>query len=224
MLVTLIVVEALVCAVSAAPVVAGWMAISALTPARGAARWAVVSLAIVPSYVAFALCLIAVSPLTIRLLRWHSPPDGEMPIAGLEWPLLRWVRYLAALHLPRIIGGTLFRGTPLWTAHLRLNGARMGRGVYVNSLSISDYNLIECGDNVVIGGGVQLSGHTVESGIVKTARIRLGNNVTIGVGSVVEIGAEIGDDAQVGALSFVPKHAVLPAGGVYAGAPATRIE
>jgi hypothetical protein len=39
---------------------------------------------------------------------------------------------------------------------------------------VSDYNLLECGDDVVIGGGVHLSGHTVEAGIVKTARIRLG--------------------------------------------------
>jgi hypothetical protein len=40
---------------------------------------------------------------------------------------------------------------------------------------VSDYNLIECGDDVVIGGAVHLSGHTVEAGVVKTARIRLGN-------------------------------------------------
>ena len=57
---------------------------------------------------------------------------------------------------------------------------------------MSDYNLIECGDDVVIGGGVHLSGHTVEAGVVKTAPVRLGNKVTIGLGSVVEIGVEIG--------------------------------
>ena len=96
--------------------------------------------------------------------------------------------------------------------------------VYVNSLSISDYNLIECGDDVVIGGAVHLSGHTVEAGIVKTARVRLGNNVTIGLGSVIEIGVEIGSDSQVGALSFVPKYTKLQGGVVYAGTPAMPIE
>ena len=62
---------------------------------------------------------------------------------------------------------------PYWTAHLRLGGARLGKRVLVNSLSVSDYNLIECGDDVVIGGAVHLSGHTVEAGVVKTARVEL---------------------------------------------------
>ena len=96
--------------------------------------------------------------------------------------------------------------------------------MYVNSLSVSDYNLIECGDDVVIGGAVHLAGHTVEAGVVKTARVRLGNNVTIGLGSVVEIGVEIGSNSQVGALSFVPKYTKLEGGVVYVGAPAKPLE
>jgi acetyltransferase-like isoleucine patch superfamily enzyme len=164
-----------------------------------------------------------VSPLAMRLLRWFTPPNDEMRIADLEWKLLRWVRYVASIHVARLFAGTLFRGTPLWTMHLRLNGARLGKRVYVNSLSVSDYNLIECGDDVVIGADVHLSGHTVEDGMVKTARVRLGDNVTIGLGSVIEIGVEIGSHAQIGALSFVPKHATLKGGRVYAGAPAVPL-
>ena len=95
--------------------------------------------------------------------------------------------------------------------------------MYVNSLSVSDYNLIECGDDVVIGGAVRLSGHTVEAGVVKTAPVKLGDNVTIGLGSVIEIGAEIGSDCQIGALSFVPKHARLPGAVVYGGVPAVPL-
>ena len=189
-----------------------------------ALQWALFSVAIAPSYVLFALCLMIVSPLAMRLLRWHTPPDAEMRIADMDWALLRWVRYGASIHLVRVIAGTLLRGTPLWTSHLRLNGARLGKRVYVNSLSVSDYNLIECGDDVVIGGGVHLSGHTVEAGVVKTARVRLGNSVTIGLGSVIEIGVEIGADSQVGALSFVPKYTKLQGGLVYVGAPAVPLE
>lgn len=164
------------------------------------------------------------SPLAMRLLRWQTPPDVEMRIADMDWALLRWVRYGASIHLVRVIAGTWVRGTPLWTGHLRLSGARLGKRVFVNSLSVSDYNLIEFGDDVVIGGSVHLSGHTVEAGVVKTARVRLGNNVTIGLGSVIEIGVEIGSDSQVGALSFVPKYAKLKGGVVYAGTPAMPLE
>ena len=71
----------------------------------------------------------------------------------------------------------------------------------------------------MIGGEVHLSGHTVEAGVVKTAHVRLGRGVTIGLGSVIDIDVEIGDKAQVGALSVVPKHSRLEAGVVYVGIP-----
>jgi acetyltransferase-like isoleucine patch superfamily enzyme len=146
-----------------------------------------------------------------------------MRIADVDWPLLQWARSMAATHIVRVFAGLLFCGSPIWTAYLRLAGARLGRRVYVNSLAVTDYNLLEFGDDVVIGDDVHVSGHTVESGVVKTAPLRLGNNVTIGLGSVIEIGVEAGDGCQVGALSFVPKHARLEAGAIYAGIPAQRI-
>jgi acetyltransferase-like isoleucine patch superfamily enzyme len=216
-LTTLVVVQTIVCGLSAAPVVLFWRWMAGIE--SPVARWSLISLAIAPSYVVFACCLMVVSPLAMRVLRWQTPRDREMVIADLDWPLLRWVRFGASIHLVRIVAGPLFRGTPLWTTHLRLNGARLGRRVYINSLSVSDYNLIECGDDVVIGGAVQMSGHTVEAGLVKTAGVRLGDNVTIGLESVIEIGVEIGSNAQVGALSFVPKYEKLAGGLTYAGIP-----
>ena len=221
---SLVTVQIIVCGVSAAPVVLVWQWLVPLAGSSPLARLALFSVAIAPSYVLFAACLMIVSPLAMRLLRWHTPPDAQLRIADMDWALLRWARYLASLHVVRVVAGTLVRGTPLRTSHLRLSGARLGKRVYVNSLSVSDYNLIECGDDVVIGGAVHLAGHTVEAGVVKTARVRLGNNVTIGLGSVVEIGVEIGSNSQVGALSFVPKYTKLEGGVVYVGAPAKPLE
>ena len=223
-LLTLITVEALVCALSILPVVVAWYFLQNIVPPSPAVRLSIWSLAIVPSYVAFALCLMVIAPGAARLAGWQTPADAHLSIADMDWALLKWVRYGASLHLVRIIAGSLFRGTPIWTTHLRLSGARLGKRVYVNSLSVSDYNLLDFGDDVVIGGGVHLSGHTVEAGVVKTARVRLDRNVTIGLGSVIEIGVEIGPGAQIGALSFVPKYAKLKGGVTYAGAPAVPIE
>ena len=65
------------------------------------------------------------------------------------------------------------RPTPYRASVLRavldvLAGARLGRRVYVNSLAVTDYSLLDFGDDVVIGDGVHLSGHTVEHGVLKT--------------------------------------------------------
>jgi acetyltransferase-like isoleucine patch superfamily enzyme len=221
---SLIVVQIVVCAISAAPVVFGWFWIASIVRADSLAWPVLVSIAIVPSYAVFAVCLLMVAPLATRLLAWQTPEDSSMRVSDVNWPLLRWARYAASMHVVRVIAGGLFRGTPLWTAHLRLSGAKLGKRVYINTLAVSDYNLIECGDDVVIGGGAHISGHTVEGGVVKTGRVCLGNNVTIGLGSVVEIGVEIGSNAQVGALSFVPKYTSLQGGTVYVGAPAVPLE
>jgi carbonic anhydrase/acetyltransferase-like protein (isoleucine patch superfamily) len=220
---TIVVVEALVWGVALLPVVSIWAQAFALTGSSGVVRVIAISMLVAPSYVLFALLLMFVSATTVRILRWGTPADVEMRIADLGWPLLSWARSMIATHIVRVFAGTLFRGSPVWTAYLRLAGARIGHRVYVNSLALTDYNLLEFGNDVVIGDDVHLSGHTVEGGVVKTAALRLGSDVTIGLGSVLEIGVEAGDGCQVGALSFVPKHTRLDARAVYAGIPAHRL-
>jgi serine acetyltransferase len=187
------------------------------------ARIVTLAMAFVPAYLLFAVALMLFSAVATRLLGWRTPADAEMRIRDLEWPLLGWVRYTVVTHIARVFAGTLLRATPVWTMYLRLNGAHIGRGVYVNTLGASDHNLLEFGSGSVIGSDVHIAGHTVEGGVVKTCTVRVGRNVTIGVGSVVMMGAEIGDGCDLGALSFVPKHARLEGGVPYAGIPVHRI-
>lgn len=220
--VSILVVEVTVCGLAVLPVVIAWVELGAWTFPGGVGP-VVLSLLIVPSYVAFALCLMIVSAVAMRLTGARTPPDAEMRITDMEWPLMQWARYMVAAHIVRVLAGSLFRGSPIWTMYLRLNGARFGRRVYVNTLFISDHNLLEFGDDVVIGSEVHVSGHIVEAGILKTGSVRLGHNVTIGLGTVVDIDGVVGASCQVGALSLVPKHTVLDGGAVYAGIPARRI-
>ena len=224
MVLTTLLVQAVVCGAAVFPLALAWSQILAATDSSPVLRALAAALLAVPSYVLFALLLMFASAVATRTLNWQTPPDLQMRIADLEWPLLQWARSMVAIHIVRFFAGALFRGSPIWTVYLRLAGARLRRRVYVNSLAVTDYNLLEFGDDVVIGDAVHLSGHTVERGVMKTARLRLGSNVTIGLGSVLGIGVEAGDGCQVGALSFVPKQTRLEAGAVYAGVPAQRIE
>jgi acetyltransferase-like isoleucine patch superfamily enzyme len=190
----------------------------------GVAATFFVSILLFPSYAGFALCLMIISAIATRITGLRTPPDAEMVIADMDWRLMKWAQYMAAIHIVRVLAGTLFRGSPIWTIYLRLNGARIGRRVYVNSLALSDYNLLAFGNDVVIGADVHLSGHTVEAGIVRTGGVRLASGVTIGVGAVVGIGVAVGPGSQVGALSLVPKHTALEPGQIYAGIPVRRLE
>jgi len=187
-------------------------------------RLVVHGMALAPAYLLFACSLMTLSAVTTRAVGWRTPQDATLRVNDLDWPLLDWLRYVIVTQLVRVLAGTLFRGTPIWTLYLRWNGARIGRGVYVNTLSIMDHNLLAVGDDTIIGSDVHLSGHTVEQGVVKTATLRIGQRVTIGSQSVIGIGAEIGDDSEIGALSFVPKYARLAPGGVYVGIPVQRLD
>lgn len=226
-LITIFVVETLVFGLSVLPAFLfwSWLATWAIPPAhRPLLHPTALAMSLVPAYLVFALAFAALSAGATRLFGWRTLPDGEWRIRDLEWPLLNWVRYMVSTHLVRILVGTLFRSSPLWTWYLRWNGARIGDGVYINTLSISDHNLLEFGDGVVIGEAVHLSGHTVEAGRVKTGRVRLAAGVTVGLNSAVGIGVEAGERCQIGAMSVVPKHSTLEAGAVYAGVPVSRIE
>ena len=219
---SIVVVQAAVFALALFPVAAVWVSV-ANGIERDLARAAAYSILAAPSYVAFAFLLMIVSPLASRLTAARAPEDALVRLADFGWPMMQWARAAAAAYLVRLVAGPLFCGSPAWSLYLRLGGARIGRGVYVNTVNVNDFNLLDVGDGTVIGADVHLSGHTVERGVLTTGPVKLGRYVTIGVGSIVSIGVDAGDGAQVGALTFVPKHMRLAPGGVYAGIPAVRL-
>jgi len=223
-LASVFVVESVVLGLSVLPAALFWEWHLRLRLPAAWMRIVFLAMAFIPTYILFALALMILSSTSTRLFGWRTPRGAELRIADLEWPLLDWGRYMISTHIVRMLVGVPFRATPIWATYMRLNGARVGGGAFVNSLALFDHNLLEIGDAAVIGSDVHMSGHTVEGGVVKTAGVRVGRNVTIGVESVVEIGVEIGDGAQVGALSFVPKFARLEAGKTYVGIPVRRVE
>lgn len=222
--VTVLSVETVIVGVAALPAFLSWTWVFTLAEPRSVQiRAMLAAMAFVPAYLAFALALVVLSAASTAVFGWRTRAGAAWRLADLDWPLLDWSRYMVSTHVVRVLVGTFFRSSPLWTWYMRLNGARIGRGVYINSLSVSDHNLLTFGDGVVIGEDVHLSGHTVEGGVVKTAEVRLGRNVTVGLGSMVGIGVEAGEGCIIGALSVVPKHTRLDARTTYAGVPARRI-
>ena len=186
-------------------------------------RILILSMSFIPAYVLFAISLMVFSATAMRLTGWRTRDRLDEPIFAMGWPALDWMRYMVSIHLVKIFAGSVFRTTPVWTAYVRWNGGRLGRRVFINSLGVTDHNLLEFGDDVVLGGDVHLSGHTIEGGRLKTGRVRFGDRVTVGVGAVVGIDVAAGDGCQIGALSLVPKHSTLEAGTTYAGIPVRAI-
>lgn len=224
-IVSILVVESIVFGLSVLPAFYFWTwTLTWAIPDFPFLRPAIVATTLVPAYVVFAIAFAWLSALSTHVFGWRTTPGAVLKLRDLEWPLMNWVRYMTSTHIVRVLVGTIFRASPLWTAYIRWNGAAIGRGVHINSLAISDHNMLEFGDGVVIGESVHLSGHTVEGGMVKTGRVKLGRFVTVGLASMVGINVEAGERCQIGALSVVLKGSTLDPDSIYAGVPARKID
>lgn len=218
-----LVVQSVLLGVAAVPAVVGLQWILPRLPDQVWGAGFVLAVGLIPTYTLCAMTLAVATAAVLRVLGWHARAGLVLPIAAYEWPLMDWARGGMCTHVVRLLVGTPFRGTPIWTQFVRLNGARVGRGVWINSVAIIDHHLLAFGDGTVIGHEVHLSGHTVERGCLRTGTVRVERRVTIGVGAVIGIDVEIGDDCQVGALSVVPKGSRLDAGATYVGAPVRKV-
>ena len=83
--------------------------------------------------------------------------------------------------------------------------------------------LTEFGANCIIGHDAVLYCHAIEGGRFALARIRIGDNVTIGATAVIMSGVRIGDGAIISAGAVVLKDTQIGPGEVWGGVPAKRL-
>lgn len=95
--------------------------------------------------------------------------------------------------------------------YFRKQGMKIGQNCVLNTMSFStEPFLIEIGDNVLISGGTQFITHDgsvrcfrdeIQGGIF--GKIKIGNNVNIGINSIILYNTVIGNNCIVGAGSVV---------------------
>ncbi len=129
-------------------------------------------------------------------------------------------------NMQEIISGTLnyMRGQTM--GQLRKKGAIIGENVSLlgTTIDINTACLVEIGNNVTITNATVLA-HDASTkrflNYTKIAKVKIGNNVFIGFGSIILPGVTIGNDVVVGAGSVVRED--IPDNSVVAGNPARVI-
>lgn len=113
-----------------------------------------------------------------------------------------------------------FRGTPFLPMVLRCFGTKIGKGVYMDAADITEFDCVTIGDFVCVNAGAALQTHLYEDRMMKVGRIRIGNDVTIGAGSIVLYDTVVGNGTQIGPLTLVMKGEALPERSSWVGSPA----
>ena len=112
------------------------------------------------------------------------------------------------------------RGTPFLPWFLRIFGAKYGKGVWLDSTDITEFDCIRVGDFCTVNAHSALQTHLYEDRVMKVGRVTLGKGVCIGAGATVLYDTHVGDYAQVGLLTVIMKGENLPAHTRWEGAPA----
>ena len=112
------------------------------------------------------------------------------------------------------------RGTPFLPWALRIFGCKIGKGVFLDTTDVTEFDCVHVGDFTVINGLSALQTHLYEDRVMKVGCVRVGRGVSIGAASTVLYATTVGDFARLGPLTLVMKGESIPAHSAWCGAPA----
>lgn len=138
------------------------------------------------------------------------------------WHLRHWIVQRTLQWVPfGLTAGTEFQST--W---LRLLGARVGKRVHLHrgaDVFSGAFELLEIGDDAVIGQDANLSTVQLVDHWFEVAPISVGARSLVSVRASVEGGASVGSDAELRPLSSLRKGERVPDGEVWDGVPASEV-
>ncbi|MFD5157133.1 Pls/PosA family non-ribosomal peptide synthetase [Streptomyces hawaiiensis] len=135
--------------------------------------------------------------------------SGEHPL----WSSFVWRNELAdtfveVLAVPWLAGAV--PGTPVMTAWLRGLGARIGKGVWVESYWLPETDLVTLQDAATVNRGCVLQTHLFHDRILRTDTVVLREGATLGPGGIVLPGSTIGARTTLGPASLVMAAECVP--------------
>lgn len=168
--------------------------------------------------------MLLVTIVLVRLILPIKSKEEAGEFRGLPIPLLKVGINNFLLNLAQHAFLHLVRITPLINWFYRGMGAKIGKNTLIATTRVMDCDLIEIGDNCVIGAGAALSAHVGEKGRGVLKPVKLGHRVTIGADTLVLPGTQIEDNVIVGANSVIPKDSYLEGNAIYGGNPVKKIK
>lgn len=115
------------------------------------------------------------------------------------------------------------RGTPWLPVAFRLLGCHIGKGVYMDTTDITEFDCVHIGDHSELNALSCPQTHLFEDRVMKIDRVDIGSKVYLGPRSAVLYSARVGDNARLGPLTLVMKGEHIPAATSWVGLPAAPL-
>ena len=116
----------------------------------------------------------------------------------------------------------LLEGTPFLAWYLRLLGAKVGKRVFLNSSEVTEFDLVEIGDDVALNADCTIQTHLFEDRVMKMSTVRVGPGCSVGSQAVVLYDTEMKEGSSLNSLSLLMKGEILPPWTRWEGSPAAR--
>jgi non-ribosomal peptide synthetase-like protein len=172
---------------------------------------------------AVAGCLYGVASfLLVVALKWLLV-GRYRPCARAMWTSFVWLseavtNLYESLAVPNLLD--FLRGTPMLPWALRLLGAKIGQGVYLNTTDLTEFDCVRIGDEAELNAWCGPQTHLFEDRVMKIGRVEIGARTTVGPRTTILYDTQVGDDVKLGPLTLVAKGERLPAATRWEGSPA----
>ncbi|WP_433307466.1 Pls/PosA family non-ribosomal peptide synthetase [Actinoplanes sp. CA-030573] len=138
------------------------------------------------------------------------------------WTSFVWRNELADTFVEVLAAPWLFRfatGTPLLSMWLRTLGAKIGRGAWLETFWLPEYDLVRLGPGATVNRGCVVQTHLFHDRIMSMDEVTLGAGATLGPHGIVLPGASIGARTTVGPGSLITRGDAVPADSRWLGNP-----
>jgi len=196
----------------------GYTLVLAVMPIAGAGRWGEVIWDLTLSGLAYGVgnyfFVVILKWLLLGRYRKQSEPMWT-PFVWLSEGVTNLYEGIAVPNFMRYL-----RGTPWLPLAFNLLGSRIGRGVYLDTTDITEFDCVHIGDHSELNALTCPQTHLFEDRVMKIDHVHIGQRVYVGPRSTVLYSAQVGDNARLGPLTLVMKGEHIPAAGNWAGCPA----
>ncbi|WP_423679977.1 Pls/PosA family non-ribosomal peptide synthetase [Undibacterium sp. WLHG33] len=196
----------------------GYTVVLDLMPLAGEDRWAEVLYYLVASGLLYGVG----SFVFVLVLKWllifrYKKASVPMwtPFVWLSEGITNLYEGIAVPNFMRYL-----RGTPWLPLAFNLLGCKIGRGVYMDTTDITEFDCVSIGDHSEINALSCPQTHLFEDRVMKIDHVSIGERVYMGPRSAVLYSAVVGNDASLGALTLVMKGEFIPANSHWRGCPA----